>query len=93
MVISHPNATHTTFVMPNAYCESEEYFADGESMGDWYTGSGTVLMKEIMRRRMYLGEQELTLFHDAISNTDFAVISREQLGECAVITVLDDSTD
>ena len=49
MVISHPNATRTTFVMPNSYCQSEEYFADGDSMGDWYTGSGTVLMKEIIR--------------------------------------------
>lgn len=49
MVISHDNATRTTFVMPNSYCDSEEYSADGDSMGDWYTGSGTVLIKEIIK--------------------------------------------
>lgn len=136
MVISHPNATRTTFVMPNSYCQSEEYFADGDSMGDWYTGSGTVLIKEIIRngfgiqpgmdgltiapsrfmpcnkaeislevkgalvilryenrgegkRRMYLGGQELTLAYDAIADVETAVISREQLGDCAVIMVTD----
>ncbi len=136
MVISHPNATRTTFVMPNSYCESEEYFADGDSMGDWYTGSGTVLIKEIIRngfgiqpeldglkiaparfmpckkaeisleikgsqvtlryenrgegkRRMYLGEQELVLGYDDIADVEIAVIDREQLEDCAVITVMD----
>lgn len=49
MVITHDNATLTTFVMPNSYCASEEYFIDGVSMGDWYTGSGTVLIKELVR--------------------------------------------
>ena len=49
MVITHDNATLTTFVMPNSYCASEEYFIDGVSMGDWYTGSGTVLLKELVR--------------------------------------------
>lgn len=49
MVISHENPTRTTFVMPNSYCESEEYNLDGDSAGDWYTGSGTVLIKEIIK--------------------------------------------
>lgn len=49
IVITHDNATLTTFVMPNSYCASEEYFIDGVSMGDWYTGSGTVLIKELVR--------------------------------------------
>ncbi len=49
MVISHNNATRTTFVMPNSYCYTEEYSSDGDSMGDWYTGSGTVLVKELIK--------------------------------------------
>ena len=49
MVISHKDATMTTFVMPNSYCKDDYYGFDGESMGDWYTGSGTVLIKNIVR--------------------------------------------
>ena len=49
MVITHDNPTMTTFVMPNSYCYSEEYSIDGVSMGDWYTGSGTVLLKELVK--------------------------------------------
>lgn len=49
MVITHDNASRTTFVMPNSYCDSEEQNIDGDSTGDWYTGSGTVLMKEIIK--------------------------------------------
>ncbi|MBE6573431.1 MAG: hypothetical protein E7652_03455, partial [Ruminococcaceae bacterium] len=49
MVITHDNATLTTFVMPNSYCANDEYGIDGVSMGDWYTGSGTVLIKELVR--------------------------------------------
>lgn len=49
MVISHEHPTRTTFVMPNSYCDSEEYGADGDSTGDWYTGSGTVLIKAIVK--------------------------------------------
>ncbi|MDO4608784.1 MAG: hypothetical protein Q4B40_06305 [Clostridia bacterium] len=48
-VITHDNCTMTTFVMPNSYCENAEYGIDGESMGDWHTGSGTVLIKETVR--------------------------------------------
>ena len=49
MVITHENATRTTFVMPNSYCYTEKYSSDGDSMGDWYTGSGTVLIKDIIK--------------------------------------------
>ncbi len=49
MVISHDNASRSTFVMPNSFCDSEEYSIDGDSTGDWYTGSGTVLIKEIVK--------------------------------------------
>ena len=48
-VITHENCTMTTFAMPNSYCENAEYGMDGESMGDWHTGSGTVLIKETVR--------------------------------------------
>lgn len=48
VVITHDNATMTSFVMPNSYCENEEYQMDGESLGDWHTGSGCVLMKELI---------------------------------------------
>ena len=49
MVISHKNVTLTTFIMPNSYCIDGEYDFDGESMGDWYTGSGAVLLKNIIK--------------------------------------------
>lgn len=49
MVISHPHVTMSTFVMPNSYCIDGEFDFDGESMGDWYTGSGAVLMKNIIK--------------------------------------------
>ena len=31
--------------MPNSYIYNEEYGFDGESMSDWFTGSGCVLVK------------------------------------------------
>ncbi len=49
MVISHENVTMTTFVMPNSYCIDGEFDFNGESMGDWYTGSGAVLIKNIIK--------------------------------------------
>ncbi len=47
--ITHSYITKTPFVMPNSYCYNEEYSMDGESMGDWYTGSGCVLMRNIIK--------------------------------------------
>ncbi len=49
MVISHDNVTLSTFVMPNSYCIDGEFEYNGESMGDWYTGSGAVLIKNIIK--------------------------------------------
>lgn len=48
-IISHENVTLSSFIMPNSYCQDEYYGFNGESMGDWYTGSGTVLIKEIIK--------------------------------------------
>lgn len=49
IIISHNNCNMTPFVMPNSYCYNPEYCIDGESMGDWYTGSGTVVLKEMVK--------------------------------------------
>ena len=49
MVISHDNVTMTTFVMPNSYCIDGDFDFNGESMGDWHTGSGAVLIKDIIK--------------------------------------------
>jgi cellobiose phosphorylase len=48
IVITHENCSKTPFVMPNSYCCNPDYTIDGESMGDWYTGSGTTLIKEFV---------------------------------------------
>ena len=48
-VISHDNCTMTSFAMPNSYCRTDVYEIDGDSMGDWYTGSGTVLIKALIK--------------------------------------------
>ena len=48
LVITHVNCSKTPFVMPNSYCYNPDYTIDGESMGDWYTGSGTTLIKELV---------------------------------------------
>lgn len=49
IVITHDNCTMTPFVMPNSYCWNPDYFIDGVSMGDWYTGSGTVVIKSVVK--------------------------------------------
>ncbi len=43
--LTHAKVTKTPFVMPNSYCRNEEYQIDGESFGDWYTGSGAVIYR------------------------------------------------
>lgn len=48
IIITHENCSKTPFVMPNSYCCNPDYTIDGESMGDWYTGSGTTLIKELV---------------------------------------------
>ena len=47
--ITHGFVSKTPFVMPNSYCQNEEFGIDGESMGDWYTGSGCVLLRDIVK--------------------------------------------
>jgi cellobiose phosphorylase len=49
IIITHDNATLTSFVMANSYCENASLGMDGESLGDWYTGSGAVVIKELVR--------------------------------------------
>lgn len=44
---AHKMITTTPFVMPNSYIENEEKGFDGESMSDWFTGSGCVLLKTL----------------------------------------------
>ena len=44
---AHEFITTTPFVMPNSYIENSEKGFDGESMSDWFTGSGCVLLKTL----------------------------------------------
>ena len=43
--ITHSFITTTPFVMPNSFIFNEERGFDGESMNDWFSGSGSVLIK------------------------------------------------
>lgn len=43
--ITHEYISTTPFVMPNSYIENVQRGFDGESMNDWFTGSGCVLGK------------------------------------------------
>ena len=42
---THEFISTTPFVMPNSYVQNEGIGCDGESMSDWFTGSGCVLGK------------------------------------------------
>lgn len=46
--ITHESVSTTPFVMPNSYIYNEEKGFDGESMNDWFTGSGCVLIKTLI---------------------------------------------
>ena len=46
--ITHDFISTTPFVMPNSYIHNEERGFDGESMSDWFTGSGCVLVKALI---------------------------------------------
>ena len=46
--ISHKFISTTPFVMPNSYVENKDEGFDGESMSDWFTGSGCVLLKVLI---------------------------------------------
>lgn len=43
--LTHAFISTTPFVMPNSYIENSDNGFDGESMSDWFTGSGCVLLK------------------------------------------------
>ncbi|MBQ4270011.1 MAG: hypothetical protein IJB97_10235 [Clostridia bacterium] len=45
---THTHISTTPFVMPNSYVHNEERGFDGESMSDWFTGSGCVLLKVLI---------------------------------------------
>lgn len=48
-VISHDDCTKSPFAMPNSYFKNDEWCIDGESFADWYTGSGTVFIKDLVK--------------------------------------------
>ena len=83
--ITHSKVTKTPFVMPNSYCYNEEYCLDGESMGDWYTGSGCVLLRNIVKH-MFGVQPDLNGVCVKLSNyipADFARIKLKLKG-CTV---------
>lgn len=49
MPITHSFVTKTPFVMSNSFCYNEEAELDGESMGDWYTGSAPTLYRCLVK--------------------------------------------
>lgn len=46
--ITHEFISTTPFIMSNSYLHNEERGFDGESMSDWFTGSGCVLIKGLI---------------------------------------------
>lgn len=50
--ISNPQMTKTPFVMSNSYLDNPELGYFGQSPIDWYTGSGTVCLKNVIRGLM-----------------------------------------
>ena len=46
---THQDMTKSPFVMSNSYLDNEEYGFKGQSAIDWYTGSGTVFIKNVIR--------------------------------------------
>lgn len=48
-VLSHQNCNKSPFVMPNSYFYNEEWCINGQSFHDWYTGSGTVFIKNLVK--------------------------------------------
>ncbi|MBR6502045.1 MAG: hypothetical protein IKT42_01255 [Clostridia bacterium] len=48
-VLTHKDCSKSPFAMPNSYFRCAEYCIDGESFADWYTGSGTVFIKNLIK--------------------------------------------
>ncbi|MBP3600201.1 MAG: hypothetical protein J6J30_03880 [Clostridia bacterium] len=49
LVISQKEPSKSPFVMSNSYCVNPEEGLNGHSAIDWYTGTGTVMMKNFVR--------------------------------------------
>lgn len=48
-VLSHKDCSKSPFAMPNSYFRNEALGIDGQSFADWYTGSGTVFIKNLVK--------------------------------------------
>ena len=48
-VLSHDDCSKSPFAMPNSYFRNEALCIDGQSFADWYTGSGTVFIKNLVK--------------------------------------------
>ena len=48
-VLSHKDCSKSPFAMPNSYFRNEALGIDGQSFADWYTGSGTVFVKNLVK--------------------------------------------
>ncbi|MBR3968080.1 MAG: hypothetical protein IKJ93_00650 [Clostridia bacterium] len=48
-VLSHKDCSKSPFAMPNSYFRNEALCIDGQSFADWYTGSGTVFIKNLVK--------------------------------------------
>lgn len=48
-VVTHQNCNKSPFVMPNSYFYNKDWCIDGQSFHDWYTGSGTVFIKNLVK--------------------------------------------
>ncbi|MGN1319525.1 MAG: GH36-type glycosyl hydrolase domain-containing protein, partial [Acutalibacteraceae bacterium] len=48
-VLSHKDCSKSPFAMPNSYFRNEDWCIDGQSFADWYTGSGTVFIKNLIK--------------------------------------------
>ena len=46
---THEKVSASPFIMPNSYSYDEEKGFNGESISDWFTGSGCVLIKTLIR--------------------------------------------
>ncbi len=48
-MLSHESCSKSPFAMPNSYFRNEQLCIDGQSFADWYTGSGTVFIKNLVK--------------------------------------------
>jgi len=47
--LTHEFLSHSPYVMPNSYMHNPGFNIDGHSQADWQTGSGTVLLKALIK--------------------------------------------